>query len=79
MKDGRNCYTCGAYLGGGACRNNLELECAAGEGFECWEPRTIFSGIDLAEAYVREIGHQGGWRVHKERGHYVLTLDGGTE
>ena len=31
------CETCAYHLGGGACRLNLELECAYGL-FEAWEP-----------------------------------------
>lgn len=31
-----SCLGCRHHLGGGCCRINLELECAAG-GFEAWE------------------------------------------
>lgn len=34
----RSCETCKYHLGAGACRINLESECAAGE-YEAWEPK----------------------------------------
>lgn len=34
---GKSCNGCVHYLGGGACRINLESECGAG-GHEAWEP-----------------------------------------
>ena len=34
----RTCSTCRHHLGGGACRLNLESECAAGD-YEAWERR----------------------------------------
>lgn len=34
----RTCATCKYHLGGGQCRQNLELECAAGE-YEAWEQK----------------------------------------
>ena len=37
-EDGRCCETCKWYLGGGACRINLEAECGEGE-FEAWEEK----------------------------------------
>lgn len=76
-ENGKNCLTCGAYMGGGACRDNLELECKEGGGFEGWRPRQRFVFFDMAEQYVRDIGHTGGFTIRKEMGHYVLTLDVG--
>ena len=72
---GRTCGTCGAYLGGGACGDNLKLECADG-GFQAWRPCERFQRIGDAEAYVHEIGHRGGFRIHRERDEYILRLDG---
>lgn len=70
----RNCLTCNAYIGGGACWDNLEAECREGGGYEAWRYKRNHVFIDLAEQYVHHIGHRGGFGIRKERGHYVLTL-----
>lgn len=72
---GRRCGTCGAYLGGGACGDNLERECADGD-FQAWRPCAHFAGIEAAEAYVHAIGHRGGFQIRRERDEYILRLDG---
>ena len=57
---------------------NLELECAAGGGYEAWEPMWKFAFADMAKDYVRYIGHKGGYSIHKVKGHFELTLEGDT-
>lgn len=47
--EGRCCFSCGNYMGGGACKINLELECAAGGGYEAWEPMRKFAFADMAK------------------------------
>ncbi len=74
--EGRHCLTCDAYMGGGACRVNLEAECREGGGFEAWRPRVRFVFPDVAERYVREIGHDGGFTIRRVMGHYELELEG---
>lgn len=76
--EGRCCFSCGNYMGGGACKINLELECAAGGGYEAWEPMRKFAFADMAKDYVRYIGHKGGYSIHKVKGHFELTLEGDT-
>ncbi|MBO7669721.1 MAG: hypothetical protein J6S60_03940 [Oscillospiraceae bacterium] len=49
-----DCVTCGAYLGGGCCRDNLEGECRDG-GHEAWRPREIFPGIHHLALYCEAI------------------------
>lgn len=73
---GRSCFTCGNYMGGDACKINLELECAAGGGYEAWEPMQKFAFADMAKDYVRYIGHKGGYSIKKVKGHFELTLEG---
>lgn len=34
----KSCENCKSHLGAGQCRDNLELECAAGGGYEAWQP-----------------------------------------
>lgn len=34
-----SCDGCDAHFGVGCCRDNLELECAAGGGYEAWRPK----------------------------------------
>lgn len=34
----KNCENCKSHLGAGQCRDNLERECAAGGGYEAWQP-----------------------------------------
>lgn len=74
MKYGRRCNTCGAYLGGGACGDNLERECADGD-FEAWRPCQRFHSIQDAAGYVREIGHRGSFHLRRDGDEYMLRLD----
>lgn len=71
---GRHCLTCDAYMGGGACRENVEAECREGGGFEAWRPRVRFVFRDMARQYVDDIGHEGGYEIRKVMGHYELEL-----
>lgn len=76
LYEGKNCLTCGAFLGGGACRNNLESECREGGGFEGWIPRRSFVFRDEAQQYVKAIGWKHGYEIRRKMGHYELTLEG---
>ena len=42
------CETCGNYLGGGACRLNLEADCGKG-GHELWEPERADTMLLIVE------------------------------
>lgn len=75
MENYRNCTTCDAFLGGGCCRDNLELECREGGGYEAWRYKRKHVFADLAKEYVQLIGHRGGYTIRKEMGHFVLTLE----
>lgn len=37
----KSCTGCKHHLGMGLCKINLEQECAAGGGYEAWEPREV--------------------------------------
>lgn len=57
MNENKRCETCKHYLGGGCCRINVEDECEAGGGYECWEPRMtkfekIFSTVSIVLAWL---------------------------
>ena len=71
----RNCLTCDAYIGGGACRDNLEAECSEGGGYEAWQYKRNHVFVDLAKDYVRHVGREGGYNIRKDKGHFVLTLE----
>lgn len=71
-----NCLNCGKRLYGGGCRDHLEAECCEGGGYEAWAPRTTFVFRDMVEDYLAEIGWERDYSVRKEKGHYVLTLEG---
>lgn len=49
-----DCVTCGAYLGGGCCRDNLEGECRDG-GHEAWRARTRFVSLNALTEYCDRI------------------------
>ena len=70
----RDCITCEAYMGGGCCRDHLEAECCEGGGYEAWRYKRKHVFPDMAKDYVELIGHNGGYHIRKEKGHYVLTL-----
>lgn len=74
--EGRNCLTCEAYMGGGACKANLELECREGGGHEAWRPRRRFVFRDDAKAYIKTIGWTRDYEIRRVMGHYELTLEG---
>lgn len=76
-KPGKHCLTCDNYMGGGACRINLEPECREGGGYEAWEPRKRFVFYDEAQRYVKTVGHKGAYGIKKVLGHYELTLGEG--
>ena len=73
---GRHCLTCEAYMGGGACRVNLEHECREGGGYEAWRPRRRFVFRDMARDYVQDVGWEGGYYIRRVQGHYELVLEG---
>ena len=63
----KSCSGCKHHLGMGLCRINLEQECAAGGGYEAWEPRALrtYAPEEFREAAT------GGWGGEKKVSAYM--------
>lgn len=61
------CAGCRHHLGMGLCKINLEQECAAGGGYEAWEPREVRTYT--AEEFLEASG--GGWGGKKKAQAYM--------
>lgn len=61
------CVGCKHHIGAGCCRINLEDECAAGGGYEAWEPREEkrYTSKEFIEAAA------GGWGGARDAQAYV--------
>lgn len=74
MEVRRNCLSCDHYRSGG-CRLDRPIEDALRGEYSCWSPRSAFLFKEDAEAYAKEYGYEGRYRLHKSGGLYRLVID----